>query len=152
MLTLHKTDSSDPKFIELVKLLDADLAIKDGEEHSFYHQYNKIDKLKHVIVAYEHNKAIGCGAIKEFATGIMEVKRMFTLPEYRGKGIAGKILKELELWAKELSYTKCILETGKRQPDAIGLYKKSGYKIIPNYGQYTGKDNSVCFKKELNKL
>jgi GNAT superfamily N-acetyltransferase len=74
---------------------------------------------------------------------------MYTLPESRGKGIASKVLTELETWAAELSYEKCILETGKKQPEAIGLYKKNGYKIIPNYGQYAEVENSVCFEKHI---
>jgi len=148
-MTIIRTNSENTDFIGLVKLLDADLAIRDGKDHSFYAQYNKIDKIKHVVVAYENDKAIACGAIKEFAPELMEVKRMYTLPENRGKGIAQKLLTELERWAKELSYAKCILETGKKQPEAIQLYKKSGYTIIPNYGQYAGIENSVCFEKEL---
>ncbi|HEY8896311.1 MAG TPA: GNAT family N-acetyltransferase [Niastella sp.] len=148
-MTIIRTNSENTDFIGLVKLLDADLAIRDGKDHSFYAQYNKIDKIKHVVVAYENDKAIACGAIKEFAPEVMEVKRMYTLPENRGKGIAQKLLTELERWAKELSYAKCILETGKKQPEAIQLYKKSGYTIIPNYGQYAGIENSVCFEKEL---
>jgi GNAT superfamily N-acetyltransferase len=148
-MTIIRTNSENKDFIELVKLLDANLAIRDGKDHSFYAQYNKIDKIKYVVVAYENNKPIACGAIKDFAPQVMEVKRMYTLPENRGKGIAQKLLTELETWAKELSYAKCILETGKKQPEAIQLYKKSGYKIIPNYGQYIGIENSVCFEKEL---
>lgn len=74
---------------------------------------------------------------------------MFVPTERRKKGIASAILNELENWAAELSFTKCILETGKRQPEAIGLYKKNGYKQIPNYGQYASVENSVCFRKEL---
>jgi len=75
---------------------------------------------------------------------------MYTLPENRGKGIATKVLSELELWATELSSEKCILETGKKQPEAIELYKKNGYKQIPNYGQYAEIENSICFEKNLN--
>ena len=67
----------------------------------------------------------------------------------RGEGIATIILKELEVWAAELHYEKCRLETGKKQPEAIELYKKNGYKVIPNYGQYEGVENSVCFEKSL---
>lgn len=74
---------------------------------------------------------------------------MYTLPESRGRGIAAKVLSDLENWTKELSFKKCILETGKKQPEAIGLYKKNGYKLIPNYGQYAEVENSLCFKKEL---
>ena len=78
MIQLTRTNSDNPDFIGLVKLLDADLAVKDGDDHSFYNQFNKIDKIKFVVVAYENGKAIGCGAIKEFAPGSMEVKRMYT--------------------------------------------------------------------------
>jgi GNAT superfamily N-acetyltransferase len=74
---------------------------------------------------------------------------MYTRPGARGKGIASLVLAELERWAGELSYGRCVLETGKRQPEAIALYKKRGYTSIPNYGQYIGVDNSVCFEKEI---
>jgi GNAT superfamily N-acetyltransferase len=149
MIKLIRTNSGNRDFVELVKLLDADLAKRDGEEHSFYSQFNKIDKIKHAVVAYENDKPVSCGAIKEFASSIMEVKRMYTLPVSRGKGIATKVLTELEIWATELHYKKCILETGRKQPEAIELYKKNGYKIIPNYGQYAEVENSLCFEKKL---
>jgi putative acetyltransferase len=74
---------------------------------------------------------------------------MFVEPASRGKGIAQQVLAELELWAKELHYTACILETGKKQPEAVALYTKSGYTIIPNYGQYLNVENSVCMKKGI---
>jgi putative acetyltransferase len=149
MLRIIRTNSDNQDFIELVKLLDAELAVRDGEDHPFYEQYNKIDKIKYVVLAYENRDAVGCGAIKEYEPGIMEVKRMFVPPEKRKKGIAAKVLLELEHWAKDLSYSKCILETGKKQPEAIGLYIKSGYKLIPNYGQYAEVVNSVCFEKNI---
>jgi GNAT superfamily N-acetyltransferase len=142
-----RTDSTHPDFIDLVHSLDAYLARIDGEEHDYYHQYNKIDLLKNVIVIYDKDVAVGCGAIKAIDSERMEVKRMFTLPEYRGKGIASTVLSELENWAKALGYKYCVLETGKRMPDAIGLYQKAGYQIIENYGQYIGVENSVCFEK-----
>jgi GNAT superfamily N-acetyltransferase len=150
MIKLLRTNSENHDFIKLVKLLDEGLAIVDGDDHSFYSQFNKIDKIRYVVVAYENEKPIGCGAIKEFEPGTMEVKRMFVMPEVRKKGIASKILNELEIWSLELSCSKCILETGKRQAEAIGLYKKSGYMAIPNYGQYANVENSVCFEKILN--
>ena len=149
MIKMIRTDSDNQDFIGLVKYLDADLAERDGTDHSFYDQFNKIDKLKYVVVAYENDKPISCGAMKEFKPGSVEVKRMYTSPGNRGKGIATKILTELETWAVELSYEKCILETGKRQPEAIGLYKRNGYRPIPNYGQYAGIENSLCFEKEI---
>lgn len=146
-IILIRTDSGNKDFMMLVEMLDAFLAEIDGKDHSFYAQYNKIDTLKNVIVAYENNIPVACGAIKEYAPGVMEIKRMFTIPEKRGKGIAAKILNELEEWAAALNYKKCILETGKKQEKAVELYQRSGYKIILNYGQYAGVDNSICFEK-----
>lgn len=147
MIRIIRTNSEDQDFVQLVRHLDVDLAERDGEDHPFYAQFNKIDKIKYVVVAYEDDQPVGCGVIKEYAPDTMEIKRMYTLPESRGKGIASKILRELETWAVELSYEKCILETGKKQPEAIGLYQKNGYKIIPNYGQYAEIENSLCFAK-----
>lgn len=149
MTQLIRTDSANPDFRTLVTALDTDLAIRDGADHPFYAQFNKIDLIKHAVVAYRANEAIGCGAIKEYAAGTMEIKRMYVPPHLRGQGIASQILKELEQWAKEMNYTSCILETGIKQPEAIALYKKNAYTIIPNYGQYAGIANSVCFEKVL---
>lgn len=149
MLTVKRTDSENPDFIYLVKHLDADLAERDGSEHAFYAQFNKIDKIRCVVLVYEEEKPIGCGAIKEYQPGIMEVKRMYTLPGHRGKGIASRVLNELERWSAELGYATCILETGKKQPEAIALYKKNGYQIIPNYGQYAEIEDSICFEKRV---
>ena len=149
MLRIDRTDSKNPDFLRLVQALDVELAARDGEEHPFYAQFNKLDQIKQVVVAYEGVTAVGCGAVKPYSPDTLEIKRMFTLPASRGRGIAGRVLHELETWAVELGYQKCILETGKKQPEAIGLYKKSGYTIIPNYGQYAGMENSVCFEKSL---
>ena len=149
MTKIIRTDADNPQFIELVKELDADLVIRDGHEHSFYAQFNKIDKIKFVVVAYENDQPVGCGAMKEYSPNTMEIKRMYTSPASRGKGIATKVLTELEIWAAERSFEKCLLETGLKQPEAIGLYKKNGYRLIPNYGQYAGMENSVCFEKEI---
>ena len=146
MLKLIRTDSDNKDFIELVKLLDADLAKRVGDEHSFYAQFNKIDKIKYVVIAYEDDKPVSCGAIKELSPKITEVKRMYTLPEYRGKGIAVRVLSELEKLADEMLYEKCVLETGKKQPEAIALYTKCGYTIIPNYGSISVL-RTVCVLK-----
>jgi putative acetyltransferase len=148
-MQILRTDSDNQDFIELVKHLDAELAQRDGEDHSFYDQFNKIDHIKYVVLAYENKTPLGCGAIKAFEPNTVEVKRMYVSPASRGQGIATKILAELEKWAAELTYSQCILETGKKQPEAIRLYHKNGYGLIPNYGQYTGIENSLCFQKQL---
>jgi putative acetyltransferase len=149
MINLLRTDSDHPDFIALVKLLDAYLAVRDGADHSFYSQFNKIDKIRHAVVAYQDNVPVGCGAIKAFGDDAMEVKRMYVDPASRKAGIASQVLGELERWAHELGYKRCVLETGKRQPEAIALYRKQGYRSIDNYGQYVGVENSLCFEKQL---
>src|SRR5688500_5631819 len=149
MIQIKRTDSADPDFAGLVRRLDVELAERDGDQHSYYAQFNKIDLLKQVVVAYFDGHAAGCGAVKEFSPGEMEVKRMYTDPNVRGKGVASAVLCDLEKWAHELGYSACVLETGWRQPEAIALYRKSGYDQIPNYGQYIGMENSVCFRKTL---
>jgi putative acetyltransferase len=150
MKKIIRTDSENPDFVSLVKALDAYLAITDGDEHAFYSQYNKIDKIRHVVIYYEDEQPIGCGAIKQFDEHSMEVKRMFVASAGRNKGVASQMLAELEKWALELGYSRCVLETGNRQQEAVSLYHKNGYVVTPNYGQYVGVENSVCFKKELN--
>lgn len=149
MLSLIRTHSVNPDFVSLILQLDQDLAERDGKEHGFYAQFNTLTAIQHVVVAYEEGKAVACGAMKELDKNTMEIKRMFTTPTHRAKGIASQVLHELETWAKESGYTVCRLETGKRQPEAIAVYQKNGYVQIPNYGQYAGIENSVCFEKKL---
>lgn len=145
-----RTNSSDKDFQELVKELDKDLAIRDGEFHSFFTQYNKIDLIQHVIVAYLGENPVGCGAIKHYSETTMEVKRMYVNSNFRGNRIAGKVLNELENWASELNYNRCILETGLKQPEAIALYERCNYQRIENYDQYKDVKESVCYEKILS--
>ena len=149
MVEIVRTNASDTEFAKLVQLLDQELAQRDGEEHAFYNQFNSLDHSVSVILLIENEQAIGCGAIKSLNDTTMEVKRMFVLKEFRGRGLAGSVLFELERWALELGYSRCRLETGKRQPEAIALYQKKGYQKISNYGQYAGIENSICFEKQL---
>lgn len=145
-----RTNSSNKDFQELVTKLDKDLAIRDGESHSFFSQFNKVDKINHVIIAYLEEKPVGCGAIKHYSYTKMEVKRMYVNPDFRGNRIAVKILNELENWTIELGYERCILETGLKQPEAIALYERCDYRRIENYDQYKDIEESVCYEKILN--
>ena len=148
-LHITRCDSDNPDFRQLVALLDATLAILDGEDHAFYAQFNKIDKIKNAVVAYLDGEAVACGAFRPYDEQSVEIKRMFVWPEHRGKGIARAVLQAVENWAAEEGYQRCILETGQKQPEAINLYHSSGYHDIPNFGQYAGVENSVCMEKIL---
>ncbi len=149
MIEIKRTSSSEIDFQHLVSELDGELSTRNGETNEFFAQYNKIDQIKNVIIATIDNKPVGCGAMKAYDSDTMEIKRMFVPIEMRGKGIAVHILKNLENWAKEMNYSKCILETGNKMPEAIRLYEKSNYKVVPNYGQYNGIEDSICFEKHL---
>jgi|SRR5882724_8675886 len=149
MIRLLRTNSDNKDFADLVRRLDADLALRNGSQNDFYSQYNKIDMIRHVVIAYDDDTPVSCGAIKAFNDNSMEVKRMYTSSESRGKGIALKVLAELESWAGELSYNSCVLETGTMNPEALALYRKCGYVPIPNYDQYAGIETSICMSKAI---
>lgn len=149
MIRLKRTTSTNTDFIELVKQLDAYLKVVDGDDHEFYNQYNGLEALQNVVVLYIDTIPVGCGAFKPYEDNAVEIKRMYSNPDYRNQGIATKVLTELEAWAKETKHQSCILETGKRQVEAVAFYQKCGYQIIPNYGQYTQMENSICFEKML---
>lgn len=148
MQSLLRTTSHHQDFQKLTALFDEYLVDIDGDEKDFYAQFNQI-YIDNVILCYENDVAIGCGAFKKSDTQVAEIKRMFVPVEHRGKGIASKILYELEIWAIELGHTSCILETSFKLEIAIALYKKAGFEITENYGQYIGVESSVCMKKVL---
>ncbi|MBS1776608.1 MAG: GNAT family N-acetyltransferase [Bacteroidetes bacterium] len=149
MLTLKRTNSDNTDFQQLVLMLNKDLEKRNGVVNDFFVQFNKIDEIKNVIIIYENHQAVGCGAMKKYDDNTMEIKRMYVPLGNRGKGIATKVLQELEIWAKELGYKKCILETGNKMSEAISLYEKNSFKIISNYGQYVNITDSICFEKTI---
>ena len=144
-----RTDVKNKDFKSLVVKLDAELTIRDGDDHDFYHQFNGLDNIKYVIIAYQNNTPVACGAIKQYDSNTMEIKRMYVALEHRRLGYAMEILIALQAWTKELGFGRCILETGHAQPEAIALYQKAKFDIIENYGQYAGIENSICFGKKL---
>lgn len=151
MITIKRTNSNDAAFHALIKKLDKDLSDRYGSLQDYYSQFNKIEDNPTVVVAYEGDEAVGCGCFKKYDELSVEVKRMYVAEGHRAKGIGGLILGELENWAAELGQQATVLELGNNQPEAIGLYTKQGYTVIPNYGQYIGMETSICMRKGLNK-
>ena len=149
MTKIERTTSESKDFILLTKKLDQELKLIYGSTQEEFDQFNIIDNIETVIVAYINNTAAGCGCFKTFDKNTAELKRMFVDDQFRGEGIGAAILIELENWAKELGYASIILETGTVQIGAVALYKKYGYTVIPNFDPYIGNELSICFKKNL---
>ncbi len=149
MLNLIRATSDNEDFKHLIILLDQQLNERNGAIQSSYTRFNVIAAIDTVVIAKFDNHPVGCGCFKQFDKNAVEIKRMFVKPEHRGTGIATRILSELETWAAGLGFSRSVLETGKKQLEAINLYKKSGYAQIENYGPYVGMENSVCFAKKL---
>ena len=144
-----RTTSEDADFRKMVNALDEDLNLRNGDIQRQYDQYNKIDRIKNAMVIYFDNNPVGCGCFKKFDDETVEMKRMFVLPEMRGKQLAARMLQELEKWAIEEGNTVAVLETGRRQVEAQRLYSIAGYFRTENYGQYIGMEDSICYRKVL---
>ena len=144
-----RTTSADADFRKMVNALDDDLNQRNGDIQRQYDQYNKIDKINHAMVIYADGIPVGCGCFKPFDSETIEVKRMFVKPELRGRQLAARLLRELEIWALEEGFTGAVLETGVRQVEAQRLYSIAGYSKTENYGQYMGMEDSLCYRKQL---
>lgn len=105
-----------------------------------------------LVVRDDEGTAVACGGITRFDDARAELKRMYVVPEQRGRGLGRRILVELEDAARRLGYTGLVLETGDRQPEALGLYESSGYERIPCYPPYDSRALSLCFEKRLPPL
>lgn len=154
-MTLLRTSSDQADFQTLVRALDTYLTSVNGSDDAYYRQFNAIDALRYVVVAYVNNPTglaipVGCGAFKPFDAQTTEIKRMYVHPAYRGQGIARAILAELEGWSQGEGYRVCVLETSVKLPEAVQLYTRWGYERTANYGQYVDMPDSICFRKLLS--
>jgi len=102
-----------------------------------------------VFAARDGGDALGMAALVDRGDGSAELKRMFVLPEARGRGIAADLIGALEDFATTNGIRVVQLETGPLQYAAIRLYERGGYRLIPNFGKYVGDSNSVCYEKAL---
>lgn len=145
------TDGKNVDFIYLCQQLDNHLNwLAGGEEHrTQYVQHNTLEKIQDAYVAYHGEQPVGGGAFRFYEEGVAEVKRVFVLPEYRGKKVASALMKCIEEKAKEKGFHTLRLETGADFADAVALYTKLGYTVVENYGQYKGMEQSVCMEKKL---
>ena len=143
------TDSRNKDFIKLIKLLDDDLNGQYGELQKQYDKHNKVDYINDVVIIYDDEVPVAGGGFKEHDSESVEMKRVFVKKENRRQGLSKKVINELEKLVQAKGYKYAVLETGKKQIEAINLYKSSGYEMIENYGPYVGYENSICMKKDL---
>lgn len=136
--------------LELIEELDSDLGSRYPEQwiHGLHPEDVGDPDLVFVIV-YLEDKPVGCGALRPLDAEATEVKRMYVKPGCRGSGYARKLLEYLESTARSSGFKLIRLETGTKQPEAIGLYESSGYHAVPAYGEYVGNPFSVCYEKRL---
>lgn len=145
------TDGKDPDFAMLCSRLDnaLDEIVGGRLNRGQYEQYNQRDSIHDVILAYHGGEPIACGAFKLYDEDHAELKRIYVEASHRKMGLGAELVRRLEAKAKIKGYKWCILETGKRMKAACSMYKKAGYKIIQNYGQYADMPDSICMERKI---
>lgn len=149
MIEIIRTSSDDKRFKNLILELDNDLYTRYSHADYKYNINTQIDHLDTAVIAQITNITVGCGCFKEVDSGIVEIKRMYVNPYFRGFGVASFIIDSLTQWASELLYDTAVLETGSKQPEAIKLYEKHGFSKIPPFEPYLDIPNSICMGKKL---
>lgn len=150
-LEFKDADGSDPDFALLCGRLDRKLdEIVGGKfQRSQYEQYNHRDNIHDVILVYREGEPVACGGFKMYDEEHAELKRIFVEGTCQGIGLGAEIVRRLEAKAKIVGYRWCILETGEPLQAACHVYKRAGYKVIPNYGQYVNMPDSICMERKI---
>jgi GNAT superfamily N-acetyltransferase len=149
MMNLIRTSADDPAFLRLTGELSLELRERYGALQDQYEPHNNVENAAAVIIAEENGEPVGCGCFRVVDETTIEIKRMYVRPARRGRGIAARILERLEQTARSRGFSAAILETGIRQPEAVRLYNRHGYRQIDNYGPYAGMTESVCMRKDI---
>ena len=129
-----------------------DRAIGGAEKREKYKEFNHLNTLDYVIVAYVGDIPAGCAALREYSEKEIEVKRVFVREGYRKNGIASGIMRRLIAYAAENEYDKLLLETGEFLRESVRLYTDFGFYRIFNYGVYAGIEESLCMELNLTCL
>lgn len=139
----------DPRSLEAVELVRA-LSQELSRRYDFADDGSGDFKPEDVLVPRSgfilgrvNGRAVACGAFRPLQGDVCEIKRMFVIPDARGRGHSKAVLAELERLAAGMRYAVARLETAHRQPEAVGLYERAGYRRIPNFGLYVGSERSV---------
>ena len=149
MIDIRHYDFPNEDFKRLDNLLNDYYFDNYGEVSLKYHEINSLKHMDEFFIAYDNDEAIGIICVKKFDEKTGELKRLFVMPEYRRAGIAMQMISCGEEKAKEIGYDEMVLETGVEMSQAIDLYKKAGYIMVDNFGDYIGDDITCCMKKSL---
>jgi putative acetyltransferase len=103
-----------------------------------------------VFVARDGVTAVAMGALRRHPGGMGEVKRMYTLPAYQGRGIGGRILGEIESLARREGLTSLVLETGSNFDAALRIYAREGFKSCGPVLDYLPSPDTAFFEKTLS--
>ena len=148
-MQLLRTSNQDEQFVAFTRQLDDELRQRYGELQDLYAPHNRLDCIDTALLGVVDGQAVACGCFKRLDAQHAEVKRMFVHPQWRRRGYSAQLLRALEGWARELGVQQLLLETGRRQPEAIALYHKLGFTPIAGYGPYVSLGNSLCMAKSL---
>jgi GNAT superfamily N-acetyltransferase len=100
------------------------------------------------LVAYLNGVPVGCGGWRSHR-GVAELKRMYTAPSARGRGVGRAVLAAVERSARDHGHTRMILECGVRQPEAIAMYEARGYERITDFGFYREHEGVRSYGRNL---
>ena len=151
-VTIARESFDSPDARRLIAALDEHLASRYPPEQRFGPNLKPEQLAAGIgvfVVARVDGRAVGCGALRKLDNKTAEVKRMFVAPDQRGKGVAKEILDHLEEAALGLGVHRLVLETGIYQAEAIGLYRRAGFRPIRCWGEYAEALTSVCFEKNV---
>ena len=155
MITVTEERYDGVDAVALVQELFVDLGVRykrDGSPEDADVDPGQVSRPHGVfLVARLEDRPVGCGALKPLdgSSEVAEVKRMYTVPAARRRGVSRRVLARLEGVALELGYGRVQLETGTGQPEALALYEAAGWHRIETYGRYRDDPLSVCFAKRL---
>lgn len=144
-----------PVVQQLIRALNAELDERYPEEgaNHFRLDPNEVAPGRGVfLVAYAQGQGVGCGAMRLNEPGVAEIKRMYVTPAWRGRGVAMRLLSQLEEHARKLGARQLVLETGERQHESVALYKRAGFVEIPRFGEYVDSPLSLCMGKPVGTL
>ena len=147
-MIVERRPADDPEIEKLVSAQQAELRRFEADSGAIDGSFPLHDDIRYLAVVVD-GRAVACGALQVIDAAAAEIKRMYVLPEARGRGLGTVVLAALEEWAADEGHTVARLETGSYLPAALALYRGAGYLPIPTYGEYVTNPYSRCFEKAL---